>query len=105
MFSGIKFPGGFRVPEASSRPVHTPASDAQRTGGPSQDRFQLSPRPTGQEARVRDAVSQISTNARIRPSLHEIEALKQQIREGTYQPDAREIAARMLMTEYQEGSL
>ena len=105
MFSGIKFPGGFRVPEASSRPVHTPASGTQQVCGPGQDRFQLSPRPTGEDARVRDTVSQISTNARVRPSLHEIEALKQQIREGTYQPDAREIAARMLMTEYREGDL
>ena len=105
MFSGIKFPGGFRVPEASSRPVHAPADRPPQVGGSGQDRFQLSPRPTGQEARVRDAVSQISTKARIRPSLHELEALKQQIREGTYQPDAREIAARMLMTDYQEDAL
>ena len=105
MFSEIKFPGGFRVPEVSSRPVHAPAGRTPQAGGSGQDRFQLSPRPTGQEAQVREAVSQIATKARIRPSLHELEALKQQIREGTYQPDAREIAARMLMTEYQEGGL
>ena len=39
---------------------------------------------------------------RTRPSRGELEELQAQIREGTYQPDAREIAARMLLIREEE---
>ena len=39
----------------------------------------------------------ISQEIRIRPTCREIESLQAQIREGRYQPDPQEIAARMLL--------
>lgn len=56
-------------------------------------------RPTeGNEGQhVRQLTAQISQKIRIRPTNHELSALRQQIHEGSYRPDASAIASRMLM--------
>ena len=47
--------------------------------------------------RMKELVGRISQEIRIRPTCREIESLQAQIREGRYQPDPQEIAARMLL--------
>ena len=61
------------------------------------DQFQLSIQPSGEETRMKELVGRISQEIRIRPTCREIESLQAQIREGRYQPDPQEIAARMLL--------
>ena len=61
------------------------------------DQFQLSIQPGGEETRMKELVGRISQEIRIRPTCREIESLQAQIREGRYQPDPQEIAARMLL--------
>lgn len=61
------------------------------------DQFQLSIQPSGEETRMKELVGRISQEIRIRPTCREIEYLQAQIREGRYQPDPQEIAARMLL--------
>ena len=53
--------------------------------------------PSGEETRMKELVGRISQEIRIRPTCREIESLQAQIREGRYQPDPQEIAARMLL--------
>ena len=51
------------------------------------------------EKRVRETAGQITRQIRTRPSRQELETLRQQVSSGTYQVDAKEIAARMLLME------
>ena len=55
------------------------------------------PKQSGEETRMKELVGRISQEIRIRPTCREIESLQAQIREGRYQPDPQEIAARMLL--------
>ena len=52
---------------------------------------------------MRQLTAQISQKIRIRPTNHELSSLRQQIREGSYRPDAGAIASRMLMAAPLEG--
>ena len=61
------------------------------------DQFQLSDRLDGKEKRIQDLVGQISKEIRRRPTCNELSALQKQIKDGTYQPNSYEIAARMLL--------
>ena len=97
MFSGIKPAGGFRLGGTAPYNGHVQLAGQNKLSQQSYDQFSCSPRPEGEEARIQNAVSRISQEIRIRPTKHEISRLQQQVQEGTYQPDAREIAARMLM--------
>lgn len=63
------------------------------------DQVQFSSHLDEMEKRLKNTVGHISQEIRIRPTHQEIEDLRQQIAAGTYQVDAREIAARMLLRE------
>ena len=86
----VSVPGAGRSPQAGA---------AHSTSRPRQvyDQFQLSIQPSGEETRMKELVGRISQEIRIRPTCREIESLQAQIREGRYQPDPQEIAARMLL--------
>ena len=60
------------------------------------DQLQLSAQ-TGDERRALETAARLSQDVRSRPTAGELSALSASIREGSYQPDAREIAARMLL--------
>lgn len=61
------------------------------------DQARFSARLSGLEGRVQDLTARISQEMRIRPTNGELRTLADQVRAGSYQPDAREIAARMLL--------
>lgn len=63
------------------------------------DQVQFSSHLDEMEKRVKETVGQISRQVRIRPTHHEIETLRQQVADGTYQVNPGEIAARMLLLE------
>lgn len=96
MFSGIKPTGSFPMSGTTSYRGHTPAAETQKIDRQSYDQFQRSSRPD-EEVRIQETVSRLSQQVRIRPSHSQLQQLQQQIKDGTYQPDAREIAARMLL--------
>lgn len=103
MFSGIKPAGAY--PLAGAAPHSAPAAGHVSHAAVQQsfDQFHCSTQFAGDEARLRETISSISQKTRIRPTRSEMETLRQQVQNGTYQPDAKEIAARMLMVQYQEG--
>ena len=99
MFTGINFDRA--MPLSGAAPQKSVSSGAQRLRKERlhYDLFELSQRPEGEEKAIQELVGQISREVRTRPSRGELQA---QIREGTYQPDAREIAARMLLIREEE---
>ena len=70
-----------------------------RTSGQHYDQVQFSSHLSEAEKRVRETAGQITRQIRTRPSRQELEALREQVSSGTYQVDAKEIAARMLLME------
>lgn len=75
------------------------AAAAQRADSARFDQMQFTSPSGGTEKRVLDLTGRVSQQVRARHTTGEIARLQRQVREGTYQPDAREIAARMLMRE------
>ena len=73
-----------------------------RTTGVKYDQLLLSKRPQGEEKRVRELVGQISCQVRMRHTTGELSSLREQVQNGTYQPDAAEVAARMLLVREEE---
>lgn len=75
------------------------AGSAQRSGGmaPNFDQVEFSRHLSGMERRVRELTGQLSQQVLARPTSGEIAALREQVDQGTYRPDASEIAARMLL--------
>lgn len=63
------------------------------------DQVQFSSHLSETEKRIKETSGQLVQRIRTRPSRQELDALRQQIADGTYQADAREIAARMLLME------
>lgn len=61
------------------------------------DQLQISQTYDDVEKKVMELTGQVSQQVRVRHTAGELSLLQQQIREGTYQPDAREIAAKMLL--------
>ena len=61
------------------------------------DQVEFSTRLSGLEKRVQDLTARLSQEVRARPTSGELRALQAQVASGTYQPDARETAARMLL--------
>ena len=59
--------------------------------------MEFSTRLSGLEKRVQDLTARLSQEVRARPTSGELRALQAQVASGTYQPDARETAARMLL--------
>ena len=79
----VSVPGAGRSPQAgAAHSTSRPQAERQVY-----DQFQPSIQTSGR----------ISQEIRIRPTCREIESLQAQIREGRYQPDPQEIAARMLL--------
>lgn len=100
MFSGIKPPGAYPVTGVTSAHPTTAAAGAGDHAArqvKNFDQFQCETQMSPEEIRMRQTVGRISQQVQIRPTRHEIETLQQQVQDGTYQPDVREIAARMLM--------
>ncbi|MGI5962406.1 MAG: flagellar biosynthesis anti-sigma factor FlgM [Lawsonibacter sp.] len=105
MVFGIKPPG--MGPVNGSNPTYnmtnsTARKGLQKTQQQNCDQFQCSLRPSGEERQVQEMTSQITQQIRLRPSKSELAQLQQQVQNGTYQPDAREIAARMLLIHQEE---
>lgn len=105
MFTGIKPPGAYPVSGAAVHGGLAPSNYTDRTARQQKnfDQFELTTQIDDQEAMVQTSVSRIIRQVRTRPTRTDLAELKKQIADGAYQPDAKEIAARMLMTQYQEG--
>ena len=73
--------------------------ESVRTSGQYYDQVQFSSHLSETEKRIKETSGQLVQQIRTRPSRQELDALRQQIADGTYQADAREIAARMLLME------
>lgn len=94
-----------RIPDGSLYPVGMPhytggthpAAAPRREESGRFDLLELSRQPGGEERRVLDLTGQVSRQVQARHTTGEIARLQAQVREGTYQPDAREIAARLLL--------
>lgn len=104
MFTGIKPPGAYPVSGTTAHGGITPSNHTDRAVRQQKnfDQFELTTQIDSQEAMVQTSVSRIIRQVRTRPTHADLAELKKQIADGTYQPDVKEIAARMLMTEYQE---
>lgn len=103
MFQGIKPPGAYPVSGSTAfGGLLAPTHGEQSVKQPVFDQFQLTTHPDSQEAMVQKSMSRVIRQVRTRPTRAELTELKSQIAGGTYQPNAREIAARMMMTEYRE---
>lgn len=61
------------------------------------DQIDISSRPTGEEKKILDLVSQISQDIRIRPTHNELKALGEQVQNGSYEPNPDDIAAALLL--------
>ena len=68
--------------------------ESVRTSGQHSDQVQFSSHLSETEKRIKETSGQLVQQIRTRPSRQELDALRQQIADGTYQADAREIAAR-----------
>ena len=89
--SGSPYPverGGWTY---GGRPAARPQSREQF------DQACFSPRWEGEERQVAELTGQMSRQVCARHTAGEIARLQAQVQAGTYQPDAREIAARMLL--------
>lgn len=105
MFTGIKPPGAYPVSGTTAHSGLALSGHLERTVQQPKnfDQFQLTVPVDSQEAMVQTTVSRIIRQVRTRPTHAELKELKSQIENGAYQPDAREIAGRMLMVAYQGG--
>ena len=70
-----------------------------RIPGQHYDQVQFSSHLSEAEKRVQETTGQITRQIRTRPSRQDLEALREQVVSGTYQVNAKEIAARMLLME------
>lgn len=73
--------------------------ESVRTSGQHYDQVQFSSHLSETEKRIKETSGQLVQQIRTRPSRQELEALREQVSSGTYQVDAKEIAARMLLME------
>nr|WP_326189262.1 flagellar biosynthesis anti-sigma factor FlgM [uncultured Oscillibacter sp.] len=92
------YPGG-TYPVGTTPYGKKSESEPARTSGQHYDQVQFSSHLSEAEKRVRETAGQITRQIRTRPSRQELETLRQQVSSGTYQVDAKEIAARMLLME------
>ena len=92
------YPGG-TYPVGTTPYGKKSESEPARTSGQHYDQVQFSSHLSEAEKRVRETAGQITRQIRPRPSRQELETLRQQVSSGTYQVDAKEIAARMLLME------
>ena len=92
------YPGG-TYPVGTTPYGKKSESEPERTSGQHYDQVQFSSHLSEAEKRVRETAGQITRQIRTRPSRQELETLRQQVSSGTYQVDAKEIAARILLME------
>ena len=92
------YPGG-TYPVGTTPYGKKSESEPARTSGQHYDQVQFSSHLSEAEKRVRETAGQITRQIRTRPSRQELETLRQQVSSGTYQVDAKEIAARVLLME------
>ena len=85
-------PGGIVRFSDSARPA-----GHETAGGRVQDSVSFSMPPQGEQAKVQELTARLSAQLRVRPSKAELEDTRKQVLSGAYQPDARDIAARMLL--------
>ena len=91
----VNGPGGSYWPtHAASAGLNTPRV-APKDGR--FDQLALSQEPDGEIRFRMDLVSRLSREVRTATTTGEIQALRQQVQSGSYQPDATDIAARMLL--------
>lgn len=74
-----------------------PDSSAAVTQGQRYDQIQFSSCMDETEKKVKQVVGRLSQEIRSRVSARDLEDLCGQVADGSYQPDPREIAARMLL--------
>lgn len=98
MFPTVKPAGVGSISSATQYSVKAAAGGREKGSIGSFDEFHCSLSPSSTEARVRKTAGEISQKVRIRPTNGELDALKQQILNGTYEINVSEIAARMLMS-------
>lgn len=94
----------FRIYPGGSTPVggiapHARKSDASGgiPAGQRYDQVEFSSQLSETEKRVKETVSRLSQEIRGRNTSQEVERLQQQVAAGEYRPNARDIAARMLL--------
>lgn len=94
----------FRIYANGSCPVGSTApynrkTDAVTTvlSGQRYDQVQFSFHLGETEKRVKETVGRLSQEVRARVTTQDVDRLRQQVADGTYQPNAGEIAARMLL--------
>lgn len=92
IYPGGSCPVGATAQYNRKSDVVTPAFSGQRY-----DQVQFSSHLDGTERRLRETVSHLSQEVRTRVTTQDVDRLQQQVAAGQYQPNAREIAARMLL--------
>lgn len=99
MVSPISFNGTYPMGAAPCGKKSEP--ERMRISGQHYDQVQFSSHLSEMEKCVKESAGQLIRQIRTRPSHQALEDLRQQVSSGTYQADAGEIAARMLlMKEY-----
>ncbi len=95
MFSKISLDSLISSTGVSSRPKSR--SEEKQPVSQHFDQIDISSRPTGEEKKILDLVSQISQEIRIRPTHNELKALEKQVQNGSYEPNPDDIAAALLL--------
>lgn len=85
-----------------TKPLYTSGEQTARTTPVPQrnyDSIELSPAPEGEQRQFMDLVSRIAKETRTATTIGDIQTLRAQVSSGEYQPDAMNIAAKMLLME------
>ena len=92
IYPGGSCPVGGTAPYNRKSETVNPVSPGQRY-----DQVQFSSHLDETERRLKETVAQLSQQVRTQVTTQDVERLRQQVASGEYQPDAGEIAARMLL--------
>ena len=90
--AGGAIPVGGTAPCGKKSESTAPVDAAQRY-----DQVAFSSHLDETERRVKETVGRLSQEIRSRVTAQDLDDLRRQVADGSYQPDAREIAARMLL--------
>ncbi len=69
----------------------------QKSRGSNYDQVDFSANLSSTESKVKGMVADISGKARIRPTMGELDALRQQVADGTYKIDSENIVSKILL--------
>lgn len=92
LYTGGGCPVGGTTPYGKKSDTPAPASSCQRY-----DQVEFSSCLDETQRRIKETVGHISQDIRSRVTAQDLEELRRQVADGTYQPNSREIAARMLL--------